>query len=865
MRPDNRYFDFLNYLNTTGVRYAVLHDWVSLGEGKLSDLDLVVSANDLRRLESSLHEHYRVLTVLQYEASGFGFVLAHKNRHSSSFLITDLTTDYRWKGRIFLTDEELLKERRQWRGMWVVGPRQEFAYLLLKKIYEKGFVPEHQRLRLKQLAGELGQEAYATALKLLGKKWGTKVIDWIIQEQWAELEASADLLRYYFRRTVVKYDPLNPLRYWLPEIRRMLSRFRHPTGLFVAVLGPDGAGKSTLIEHLKVNLAGVFRRTAVFHLRPGVMGPKGSNAPVANPHGKQKHPLWLSLLKISFYTLDCSLGYLLRVRQKLVRSTLVLFDRYYDDLLVDPRRYRYGGPKWFARLARRFIPKPDLFLILDVPPGMLLARKQEVSLQELIRQREAYRRLGLGLPNAIFLDGSLPLSEVAQNASEAILDYLHMRYHKSRHLWFGENSSETVKWLSSTLISSSEKACLTSSKLQRDSSGTQWHTDGSLGWLCFKDGRGYLIPLDSREAAVNSLRLYNPQNPKARLAKKALRLALKSGVAQVMLPRLHIHIHRETPQDKTKRVLLFEHLRSLLDERDLRFAVSTGKPGPQRKPVIQVLRRTGETICYVKVGWNKQTGHLVQNEKRALEALRRYPFQYGVLPRPIYFGYWNGRCLLVTEPMSLNGKLGTQMGMLDDLHIRFLTEVFRAEILKEKFEDSTFFASLTERIRAIRRTTPPHQVRMLEDVVDLLASRVGPVEIPWIWRLGDFTPWNIGLDREKGRVQVIDLEYASNKNLPGWDVFHFLSQSFNGRSDPLKDLYSSPYPIVSRYFDLVKIDPRLIPVLCLCYLIDLWTVRAHMWQMDSRPKSARALEVFSSTMKSIARLAERIRREEKNV
>ncbi len=236
-------------------------------------------------------------------------------------------------------------------------------------------------------------------------------------------------------------------------------RWRYPTGLFLAVLAPDGAGKSTLIQHLRENLAGAFRRTEVFHLRPGVMGPKGTNGPVTDPHGKPLRSWWLSLLKIPYYLVDYGLGYLFKVRPRLVRSTLVLFDRYYDDLLVDPLRYRYGGPMGLARLARIFIPRPDLVLILDVGEEPLLARKQELSPEEVKRQREAYRQLATELPNTFLLDGSLSPEEVARNASEVVLDYLRGQHLRHRHLWFRGDGSETLNWLGSVLFAP-EKARL---------------------------------------------------------------------------------------------------------------------------------------------------------------------------------------------------------------------------------------------------------------------------------------------------------------------------------------------------------------------------------------------------------------------
>ncbi len=75
------------------------------------------------------------------------------------------------------------------------------------------------------------------------------------------------------------------------------------------------------------------------------------------------------------------------------RGGVLLFDRYHGDLLVDPRRYRYGAPLGWARLASRLMPQPDLVLFLDAGPDVLLARKQEVSREGLERSRQRYREL----------------------------------------------------------------------------------------------------------------------------------------------------------------------------------------------------------------------------------------------------------------------------------------------------------------------------------------------------------------------------------------------------------------------------------------------------------------------------------------
>jgi len=72
------------------------------------------------------------------------------------------------------------------------------------------------------------------------------------------------------------------------------------------------------------------------------------------------------------------------------RGELLICDRYYHDLLIDPLRYRYGGSLWIARLVGRLMPQPQLWVLLDAPAEVLQARKPEVTCEESARQRQEY-------------------------------------------------------------------------------------------------------------------------------------------------------------------------------------------------------------------------------------------------------------------------------------------------------------------------------------------------------------------------------------------------------------------------------------------------------------------------------------------
>jgi hypothetical protein len=136
----------------------------------------------------------------------------------------------------------------------------------VKKIL-KGLVPDHQKQRIRELAQALNRdEAHSLTCRLFGHTWGSRVYSWIIAGKWDELENHFSALKKASRWQVLKRDPLNPLRYWLPELGRAWRRYLNPTGLFVAMLGSDGAGKSTLIEGLKFR---ILSSATVFHLFSG--------------------------------------------------------------------------------------------------------------------------------------------------------------------------------------------------------------------------------------------------------------------------------------------------------------------------------------------------------------------------------------------------------------------------------------------------------------------------------------------------------------------------------------------------------------------------------------------------------------------
>ncbi len=155
----------------------------------------------------------------------------------------------------------------------------------------------------------------------------------------------------------------------------MGSLVQQNTNRFIAILGPDGSGKSSVMNAICDGLKREGYETHTFHLRVRLRKDLGEQAPVVDPHGKRPYGQWLSTIKVFYLIFYYWWGHFFKVRPLLKRNAVVMFDRYYHDMLVDPKRYCYGGSMWLARLAGKLIPNPGLWILLDAPPEVLQSRK----------------------------------------------------------------------------------------------------------------------------------------------------------------------------------------------------------------------------------------------------------------------------------------------------------------------------------------------------------------------------------------------------------------------------------------------------------------------------------------------------------
>jgi thymidylate kinase len=404
------------------IAYCVLGNPASYPWHYVGDVDLAVSAQTFSRGDSLIRQlcqetGLRWIQKLHHEETACAYILCwFEKKGDPQFLMLDICSDYLQNGKCLLDSEALLFNAayQSAHACRVAEPAMAFIYYLLKKVGKQTLTNQHGQY-LSTLYHQNSQGA-STQISMF---WPVALQPLITQaalsENWKPVQQALPKLLETTR--VTKRISL------LQELQRKMGRLLNPTGLLVVVLGPDGCGKSAVIQQLLNTMAGGFRQTCHFHLRPrlGLKTPADST-PVTCPHAQPARNILFSLLKVVYFWLDYSLGYWFKLRWFMARSGLVVFDRYYYDMMIDPKRFRYQGSPWLVEKIGQWIPRPDLVILLDAPTAVLQSRKQEVPPEETERQRQAFLTLVSNLPNGYTVNASLPLPDVVRQVEQIILN-----------------------------------------------------------------------------------------------------------------------------------------------------------------------------------------------------------------------------------------------------------------------------------------------------------------------------------------------------------------------------------------------------------------------------------------------------------
>ena len=377
--------EIIGFLNEN-AEYAVLRNYEQLPVGNdARDIDIIIRRRDFRLLRRRLVGlidglGWKILTCLDSDRL-VTFVCARIDEDGSVALVQwDFFFDTSVWGIRLMSADEFLADRQFNGFLWHSGPSSKF---LDKYLYDRAVGAQYpERYRAVREAAENLPSVKAKLAEIF------RCPDAVTCDR----TSRSVLMLNAFRWNLV-HRPFA----LMGEMTRWAWSYVHNylgtgTGFAIGFTGPDGAGKTTVIDMVIDRLGDVFRKAhSYYHFRPALFGNLGDVAHKAgvkkevdrnynDPHrGGRTSPI-SSLARLSYYTIDYIVGYWVKVKSQTRITRLVVFDRYFNDIICDPRRSRIYLPYRFLDMWRKlFIPQLRYNILLTASTDTILKRKRELS------------------------------------------------------------------------------------------------------------------------------------------------------------------------------------------------------------------------------------------------------------------------------------------------------------------------------------------------------------------------------------------------------------------------------------------------------------------------------------------------------
>jgi thymidylate kinase len=305
-----------------------------------------------------------------------------------------------------------LARRKRNGTLFSLSPDDGFWVLLFHCLLDKGEIKPHHRSQLLDLArGALPNSQLGKVMNEFSPTgWSSKLaLEMVCSGEWMKLERLAPILKKYWMR----HQRIKIGKRLLARFNRMVGKIRQISinrGLGVAVLGPDGAGKSTLVNGIQERF--------IFPVQPVYMGLTGGLL-------RYVDKLRLPFLVVPGRIFIFWCRYLIACYHQL-RGRLVVFDRYILDYSVPPPYPLNRLQKGIRWIDGHSIPLPNLVFVLDAPGELMFQRKGEYDPKTLELWRERFLALKDQIPELEILDTTRSIDDVIADAIARIWKrYMH--------------------------------------------------------------------------------------------------------------------------------------------------------------------------------------------------------------------------------------------------------------------------------------------------------------------------------------------------------------------------------------------------------------------------------------------------------
>jgi hypothetical protein len=274
-----------------------------------------------------------------------------------------------------------------------------------------------------------------------------------------------------------------------------------------------------------------------------------------------------------------------------------------------------------------------------------------------------------------------------------------------------------------------------------------------------------LLPVDCRRAASQGLNMYHDESLRGRLRTALARALIRIG------PRRYC---RKAIGFRSGPGFIGSLVRATMGE-DAVCAVWLGNPDRFWKIIVQVMRRSGEIIGYLKVPMTAESEQRVRAEARVLERLSAEPGICASVPRPLYAANWNGAFMLLMSACPGEINVSTP----SEFHRQFLQRLHQLDPVAKP--GSVLVSEVRSKCRRLAENSDLWRA-VSERALDFAADALDGRQVDCSFSHGDFAPQNTLLDN--GWLYVVDWELAGPGKPSAWDLFHFGVRPWRGDVHP---------------------------------------------------------------------------------
>ncbi len=392
-------FTLAEALEKSRVPYAVTSGIDDFPQSIGRDIDLLVHEQDRLAIVQAAEKAFRVAGwefTSRRRLNGHYWCFA-VDRSTKTVFEFDLAGPLQWGPCVFV-DRPLPDTK--------VGPFAVDSYArLVKRLVLPLLAGRNEKISKFALGGSIVDQASNTISKCLETFFTPDLTSGLLAAVHARnaddlLRLAPQLRKAAFARSILRPWKLpgavvnrvreklavSPLEKWLAPV--------------VAIVGPDGVGKTTVIHELRNLLPQLLPINGVTlrHWRPSLLPPLGRLAGrevqqegvALPPRRKAGRFRWI---RSFYYSLDFTWGAWIKDQPLSSFNKIIIYDRCYLDMQADPLRFGLADGKGLQSLSRLYR-HPDLVVLLEDSPERIHARKPELSVAEITDIYARWKMIG---------------------------------------------------------------------------------------------------------------------------------------------------------------------------------------------------------------------------------------------------------------------------------------------------------------------------------------------------------------------------------------------------------------------------------------------------------------------------------------